>query len=291
MGADSLVCGSENGNTDYIIQAAEARDSAEYPRRLKELEKDDRSRGEGSAVLNDRAMRELGFSLGANDKLAAEYVRNLKGKGDVGFRVFPRIRGEGAVPYQSATALRQMIYGGALDEGKPYIPEEAFEVYSEKKGESVDPSRYSELAHVFFRLFYHGESTAEGEGGLLERIRSAAEETCSAEAFFEAIRTRKYTDARIRRAMLFAMLRVKREVLKMPPPYTVLLAANGKGREYLSEIRKNGTFPIVTKPSDVPTEVEEIYSLLRAADGLYTMCFDPIAESNLYIKKHPTIRP
>lgn len=286
MGADSLVCGSENGDTDFILRAASARDSAEYLHRLKMLEKSEDSRGEGSAVLNDRVMGELGFALGANDKLGAEYVRNLDGRD---FRVFPRIASDGVIPCKSATELRQMLYTGDTDGVKPFVPADAWAVYSEKG--SVDTTRYLLIAHTFFRLFYGGEQTAEGEGGLLERIRSAAEKTNTPEAFFEAVRTKKYTDARIRRAMLFAMLRVKREMLKMPPPYTVLLATNGKGREYLAEIRKSGTFPIITKPSDAPTGVEDSYSFLRAADSLYTMCSAIIDDATFYIKKHPTICP
>lgn len=289
MGADSLVCGSENGTADYIRQAAKGRDSFEYLLRLKSLESNMHTRSEGSAVLNDRVMREMGFSLGANDKLAAEYVRNLKDWDEAAFRVFPRMEGEGQ--YRSATALREMLYAGDTEGIKSYVPEDAFAVYSEKREEAVGTARFLELAHIFFRLFYRGEQTAEGEGGLLEWIRYAAEASCTPADFFEAVRTKKYTDARIRRAMLFAMLRVKREMLKTPPRYTVLLAANGRGREYLAELRKTGDFPIITKPSDAPDTVEEQYACLRAADSLYTMCSDPVEDASAYIKKHPTICP
>jgi len=131
---------------------------------------------------------------------------------------------------------------------------------------------------------------------LLQRVRSAAEESLDPDAFFEAVRTKKYTDARIRRAMLFAMLRVKEELLKTPPRYTVLLAANSRGREYLAELRKtesikNGDFSIVTKPADAPGEIEAQYCCLRAADSLYTMCSPTPSATDLYLKKHPVICP
>ncbi len=286
MGADSLVCGSENGETDYIAAAARARDSVDYLRRVKELEKGSHTRGEGSAVLSDRVMEEFGFSLGANDKLGAEYVRNF---GEEGFRAFPRISGAGDVPYKSATDLRRLLWNGDAEGTKPYVPDHAFELYSGCGGDLVKPNRLLELQYVFFRLFYRGEETAEGEGGLLERIRASALGTCSPEEFFKAVRTKKYTDARIRRAMLFAMLGVKREMLKSPPPYTVLLAANGRGREYLSELRKTGTFPVITKPSDAPSDVEPWYAVQKEADRLYTMCTDVVGESDAYMKKHPAI--
>ncbi len=289
MGADSLVCGSEYGDTDFIRNAAAARDSDDYITRLKTLEKSESARGEGSAVLNDRVMKELGFSLGANDKLAAEYVRNLKNHEDVAFRAFPRISGDGAVPCKSATELRDMIYSRKLSDVAPFVPASAYDTYSANADSVVDLVRYRELAHLFFRLFWNGEETAEGAGGLLERIRSAALESCSPDAFFDAVRTKKYTDARIRRAMLFAMLRVKAEMLKTAPRYTLLLAANEKGRAYLAERRKTGDFPIITKPSDFLRDLEEQYSCLRAADSLYTMCFGVPREHNHYIKKSPVI--
>ncbi|MBE6598984.1 MAG: nucleotidyltransferase family protein [Ruminococcaceae bacterium] len=292
MGADSLVCGSENGDTEYIRGAARAKGSSEYLRRLMEMEKES-ARGEGSAVLSDRALSELGYSLGANDKLAAEYLRNI-GEHEVDFRVFPRITGA-AASYKSASDLRAMLYGGEYSPLAPYVPREALSVYSYERERAVDLRNYRRLSHEFCRLSRLTGSLcsdyAECGGGLWEWISSKAEESITPDEFFRGAATKKYTDARIRRAILFAMLGVRTEMLREPPRFTLLLAANGRGREYLSELRKKSTFPIITKPSNIPSEVSEQYSIHGRADRLYTMCRTPFEESGSYMKKHPVICP
>lgn len=293
MGADSVACGSENGDTGFIYAAAEAKNSPEYLRRIRDYEKESR-RGEGSAVLNDAVMRELGFSLGANDKLAAEYVRCLgnPGREDVALRVYPRISAQSDVPYRSASELRERIYAGRMTDIAPFVPAAAYEVYSAHQAEAVVPARFYELAFLFSRLFWDSSDTyAESAGGLAERLRSLAGEACCAEEFMEKIRTKKYTDARLRRALLYAMLKVQGEMLKTPPAYTVLLAANGRGREYLSMLRKTGDFPVITKPADAGEPVMNQYRYLTAADSLYTMCGAEIRPQDVYLKKHPYICP
>jgi len=290
LGSDTVVCGSENGNTDYILAASAARSSETYLTKIRQYEKDDR-RGEGSAVLQDTVMRELGFDLGANDKLAAEYARNLLNTG-VGFRVYPRISGQPSVPYRSASDLRNIIRHGNPEDVLPYVPEDLRPDYAAYFADAVPLDRFDELSWIFFRLFSDpSTSYAEASGGLSAWIRSAAEKADSAESFFRLVRTKKYTDARIRRAILFSMLHVQGEMLKTPPAYTVLLAANSRGRAYLAELRRSGSFPVITKPSDSGDAPEEQYRLLTAADSLYTMCRTVPDPHALYIKKHPVICP
>ncbi len=232
-------------------------------------------------------MRELGFTLGANDKLAAEYARCLGDRGD--FRVYPRITGEDA-PYKSASDLRELIYAGRTAELLPYVPAEAFDVYRTVADRAVVLTRYRELAHGYCRLFAeHDAVYAEGGGGLWDRILSAAMTARDADEFFTRAATKKYTDARIRRAILFAMLRVTREMLTAPPPFTVLLGANERGRAYLSALRKKGTFPILTKPAHAPDEIAPQYTTHTAADRLYTMCMTPWESGDHFMKMHPVI--
>ncbi len=288
MGAEEVVCGSEIGDTETIRRAAVARDSEEYLRRLMTYEKES-ERGEGSAVLNDRVMREMGFCLDANDKLAAEYARNLPDKRML--RVYPRISGEDT-PYKSATDLRSLMYGGDVASTEPYVSPEAFDAYMANAAHVVTLSRYHAIAHTFCRLFSDPQTIyAEGGGGLWARITAIAASAGDPEVFFAHVGTKKYTDARIRRSILFAMTKVVGEQTKTPPPFTVLLAANGRGRAYLSELRKTGVFPIITKPSDVPEEVLSQYRSHATADGLYTLCMEPPVPADEYMKKHPVILP
>lgn len=294
LGADSVVCGSENGNADFIYRAAALKSSAEYLRRIQAYEKNDR-RGEGSAFLHDSVMRELGFSLGANDKLAVEYARNLNCIApEVPLQVFPRITTQSALPYRSASSLRQDLFTKGPTAVAPYVPKEAFAAYSSLQ--AVNLTRFRELCWIYCRLFWNiaatpEDSYAENAGGVARHIRAAAEQSCNADDFFERVRTKKYTNARIQRAILFSMLQIPQNLLTETPQYTVLLAANEKGRAYLAERRRTAVFPIITKPAAPGNAPETQYRYLAAADSLYAMCNNPPREHRAYLKKRPAICP
>ena len=86
-------------------------------------------------------------------------------------------------------------------------------------------------------------------------------------------RTKRYTDAHLRRLILFALAQVSPDDVEKMPSYTTLLAANDQGRALLGQQRKKDTLCVVTKPADAPTDtrqfmlgdrIDRIYSLLSA---------------------------
>ena len=106
--------------------------------------------------------------------------------------------------------------------------------------------------------------------------------------FEEKLQTKKYTRSAIRRAILYILLGIKKSDLDAAPQYTILLGASVKGREYLSEIRKNDNeLKVITKPANA--EGTRQFELSKKADALYTMCFENKKESGFYIKKSPII--
>lgn len=331
MGAEELVCGREAGEgsgegagASDLWEAARAKESAEYRARLSAYEHGSR-RGEGSAALSDAVMREMGFALGPNERLAVEYRRSLWRLGSR-IPVLPVAR----IPCPSAAELRERLFSGEAENVWPYVPSEVYRAaegtaFREEpssfspvlKGSMdeaacgdvgiaqsagggfrplVTPERFYELLFLFCRLFFApSASFAESGGGLAAHLRQAAAHSGSAEEFWQRVRTKKYTDARLRRAILFAMLRVEEAVLKDPPRYTVLLAANEAGRAYLSFLRKErgqGTFAIVTKPASLADPADDSpaarqYRYLLSADGLYALLEGQPAHA--FLKRHPAM--
>ena len=87
--------------------------------------------------------------------------------------------------------------------------------------------------------------------------------------------TKRYTDGRIRRALLCLLAGVKREDLLAPPAYLRLLAANEKGREFLAKTEKTRTVPVVTKQAEIAALGEAAArqrALALIADSLYAIC-------------------
>lgn len=144
--------------------------------------------------------------------------------------------------------------------------------------------------HAYFRLLRLKEghtSTAELSGGIDRHLHKVALQAATADEFWKKIQTKQYTEARLRRGMLYALTGVTTEDICSMPTYTLLLAANTKGRAYLSAHRKSEGFPVVTKPADAPPSRQR--ELSEAIDALFTLCMPQPAESGYLTKQSPYI--
>jgi predicted nucleotidyltransferase len=146
--------------------------------------------------------------------------------------------------------------------------------------------------HTHYRLADPAtmEYFAECGGGIMGHICRVAKETPIASEFLAALRTKQYTDARLRRALLFGVLGVEEDDLLMKPIYTTVLGANERGRAYLrtwKKEHKDDAWPwsieVVTKPADAPECRQR--ALGERADALYTLCYPaPRAAGEMYRK-------
>ena len=276
---DNVIFGSECGDITLLKEAAEAASTAEF----KEKVSDRVANGEGSARAYFGELENKGFvGLSSNDILGIEYIRAAI---ENGYEInFLTVKREGAEynsmvldkgSYPSATALRNLIGSKGADmltlDG--YMPQNAAWILSDsdKSGVLTDMRDIDTAILSFFRLHSGDDlkNIAEGGGGLVNRICSLARESTSTEELFEKLRTKRYTDARLRRAMLFCMTGVTHSLLDKMPEYTLLLAANAKGREILSENRKSDTLNIITKPADVPECGQK--TATEKLDALFTL--------------------
>ena len=137
------------------------------------------------------------------------------------------------------------------------------------------------------------EPCAEWGGGLAGHICRHARTEATPEGFFASLRTKQYTDARLRRALLFGALGVTEHDPRTTPTYTTLLAANKKGRAYLKTWQKANRdakdgFTIVTKPADAPNGRQRELSDL--ADGLFTLCFPTPKVAGEMYRRMPQIQ-
>lgn len=285
LGNDRLAFGSETGDSTMLDTCANWLDSAEYREKMLAAEKSDPETG--AAVLHDRLTREAGFQLAPNDKLAVWYLRQIRQQ-KCSMIPTPLKRTPHTETVISASKIREKLFSG--EDITPNVPEEVSEFY---RGTAfTEPSRFAQLAWIYFRLFAP-EIPENGEkSGLYRRMLKTAGSCSDGEAFFREAATKKYTDARVRRTALFAITSVPEPDTLGLPAYTVLLAASEKGRAYLKKRRKNADFPIVTKPADrekLPEEAQKQYAWLERADRLYTMCTDPVKNADFFLCKYPAV--
>ena len=104
--------------------------------------------------------------------------------------------------------------------------------------------------------------------GLENRIVCAVKSAKSLEELYDLIKTKRYTHSRIRRIILRAFLSIDCDMQKSPQ-YLRVLAFNNKGKEMLSQIKKSGTLPIITKYSEAKAHGKEVLELFEQ-EALFT---------------------
>lgn len=298
LGVDHLVFGSESGDEASLTAASAWMDHpafgdvyAEYCRS-----------GIGSAAAFAKALRQISDAQvrfpdegpSANDILGINYLSAIRARAYAMRPLVIRRMGSGyrddvirAGEYPSATALRTILYEAVSD---PVVladildgtmPPEALRLLMEGIRQEecpTDPDRIPSLCHALFRLSdaSRWEGIAEMNGGVAGHMIRVAKTAATPAEFMEGIRTKQYTDARLRRAMLFALTGVTVEDLRARPAYTQLLAANRRGCEFLRDHRRAGeqdvpALPVVTKPADAPIGRQRV--LAERADALFTLAY------------------
>lgn len=120
--------------------------------------------------------------------------------------------------------------------------------------------------------------------GLEYRMKDAAQRSLSFKAFIKQTKTKRYTYAHLLRVCLYTLLQVTQDEVQAHTarPYLHVLAFNQRGREYLHQIKKQLSIPLITK---VDQDLRDgLLNLDYRAGKLYQL-FTPL-EQDL---KHPPI--
>lgn len=296
--ADTVFFGSELGDIDALKAAAQicVREDfvEEYKRTLES------GAGTASAYF-DLLEKKTKTKYLSNDILGIEYIKAAIRQGtNISFATTNRIGGAYASSeitagaYQSASAIRELIAKGDLEKVSEYMPGESFDILSRayREGVITDTSKLSGALKLFFRMCEPTDicNSAECDMGLASRICSAAKE-CVDGDLIEPLRTKRYTDARIRRAILFAMTGVTNDDFAVIPKYTNLLGANACGRELLAKRRKGGSIDILAKAADIPNtaEAQRQAKLSSKLDAIFAMALKNEISATDMLRKSPII--
>ncbi len=307
---DELIFGSESGDIALLSQIAKNQLSGEFADAFRSLYTGDVGYAASAQLAYEKLYGKNDAMVSPNNILAIEYLKALM---RIDSRIIPRtIKREDNFlsesidgDFPSASALRRMITIGKTEKIASHMPKKAYDVLmnARKMGSfPTDMEKYGLCILSAMRLS-SPELLSECEGisgGLENRIIRTAGEAKSYEELGAMLSTKKYTDARLRRALLFSALEIKKEDMHLHPFCTRLLAANEKGRELLSDIRRNGKIPIVTKTSDKKSVIEglcgekkneavRLYDIEKRAEALFTLCLNEPKEASFYEKMSPIV--
>ena len=289
LGVDEVWFGSECGDVELLSRIARVADDETFLARYRGTVKN----CDGTARAYFDALREAceeqSLTLHPNDILALSYIRAIQKSGSRIRPVTVKRKGCGyndqalTDAYPSATALRRAWREVGLEAIRSRLPAPAYEVLARESANGRAPASLSHaealvLGHL--RLRDPARLTAELDEGLSQRLTHAASRAATLDEFYVLCATKKYTDARIRRATLFSLCGVTDADLRVPVAYTRLLAANRTGCAFLSSVRKSATISVVTRQTDLPQSeaAQRQYAWEARERSLWSLCL-PRAES------------
>lgn len=182
--------------------------------------------------------------------------------------------------FASASRIRALLAAGQNEKALNFVPDQAQHIYRKTLADGAAPFRmvYADRA-VLARLrcmdaaaFAKVPDVSEGlENRLLAAVRRANE----LDVLFDAIKSKRYTHARVRRTVWGSFLGLSRTHTAARPPYLRVVGIGARGREILRCAAQAGCLPILTRHADAAglgTFGKHLYALeCRAADlyGLF----------------------
>ena len=259
---DYLSFGSESGDISALTEAAEVLSSNEYAEAMAELDKE-KSMGypQKCELAFKRVTGHDNISFTPNNLLAIEYIKALF---RLGSKIKPHtIKREGSgyteseISYeknQSAMAIRGELYNDPHS-AVEHIPEKIRNTVLDAVSDGdapTDQCRISSAVISYFRLNppMHSESFHDAGDGLYNRLYNASFKANDISTLLELSETKKFTKARIRRAMWNSFFGVTSSDVKNLPMYTQVLAMNKLGMLVLKNVKCKDGFSILTKPSN-----------------------------------------
>ena len=271
---DVLAFGSECGDIDTLIQVAKNMSSDAFQKKLQFAINDEKEKRTGFPKLCENIYNELfGIEIEsafftANNILAIEYIKALlKTKSNIMPYTTKRIgaayRAENIIgeSFQSASAIRNIIFSDTNSALK-YIPNQSKNTVlnSINRGKMpCDVERISSAVLSFLCLNSPDASCKihDADGGLYNRLKANSLKATNISTLTELVATKKYTTARIKRAIWYSFFGVTSSDVRTKPHYTQVLAMDLVGQSLLKRIKKTTRFPIITKPSST-TGLDEI---------------------------------
>lgn len=195
---------------------------------------------------------------GANNVLAIEYIKATRKYGIEPFAVKRTsvshdsdITNNG---FASASAIRKML----LENNNPFD-------YMNENANIDDFTNLATINNLEKALLFQLRTMNKGDflnlpdvsEGLENRFFNAIKEYNSTEEILQAVKTKRYTLARLRRILIYALLHITKDMQKSSVPYIRVLGFNEKGIEIISKAKKSAKMPIVTKVSTAINNFDE----------------------------------
>ncbi len=304
---DEISFGSEVGSLEDLEQTADIVWECEQSEELEELLKSGMSYPN---AINSMILSEHGRKKGnriseilasPNNILAVEYLKALKYfNSDI--KPFTIIRKSAAhdsmTPHEniaSASYIRK-----CMDEKEDFyglVPNRVYDAYKQ----AVSEGNIAQIKNLERILIYRLRTISKEElenipdvgQGLENRIADCSH-LSSIEEITQAIKTKRYTMARIRRIMYNMLIGITKSDLEILPPYARVLAVTDRGRDILSKAKETASIPVNTslaKLANMSDEAKRFAEIEGLASDIYALAQKKIGKGQSDYKAMITLEP
>lgn len=286
---DEISFGSEIGDISRLISAAEVMAEIADSPKIRELTENGYTYAKAvSAVLGEINPEAAEIITQPNNVLGVEYIKAIRHfSSDISTFTVKRAgaahdSGDTCESFASASHIREH-----MAESAAFLPEISAKAIL---GDTADIHRLERV--ILYRLRTASlekiKNTSDCADGLAERIYSARN-AISLDEFFETVKTKRFTMARIRRIILSLLIGIKYEDMKNLPPYIRILAFNKRGREILGTAKGKSLIPFdtsIAKLSRINAISGRFAELEAAASDIYGLAFENIrpAQREYHVK-------
>ena len=286
LGVEILYFGSESGDTERLVKAAEIIDSAEFQSCIKERI----NAPVTYAALRQEILSEFDPSLsdilsGPNDTLAVEYISAAKKLcSKLEFKAVKRVGvghndTDASGEYANASSIREKIIARDFNYISKYMPYESAEIFLQTDISYMENIEIAVLSRLRTITAEELNRVPDVKEGIENLIISAAREATSLEELYTLIKSKRYTHARIRRIIMSAFIGIDNSFFKTEPPYVRVL---GFRRDAITLAPNYPRKPIVTKVSQIDSLDEysqKVFKTECRATDLFSLSFKKAKKS------------
>lgn len=293
-----LCFGSECGDLAPLEQTAACLDSEQYRSALRNFLDEGLSFPTARQSAVDTLIGSAADCLSLpNNNLGVEYLRALNRLSSaITPLTIPRQgAGHGEGPgggFASASYLREQIAQGSRAQAAPYLLPGEAEILRDTLHADF---RRAETAMLYRLRQMSAEELAAlpdcGEG-LSNRLYQAIRQSSSIHEILDCVKTKRYTHARLRRALLWAFLGMATTDRPEAPSYLRVLGMNGTGRSLLRSMEEHASLPVLTKPAHVRSfspAAQQLFELETRATDLYGFCLPQLPPCGAEWTRGPVI--
>ena len=287
---DAISFGSESGDPIELQKIALNMLKDEYKAAFSELKESEEAKNLGYPAMCEEAYKRA-FSeepcilSEPNNILALEYIKAIiELNANLKIHTIKRL-GAGYLSktitkdlHQSAMSIRESLSNGdkSYIKSLPEAMRESFDSALTASEFPTDENKLSSAIISHFRLNTRDDDKFifDARGGLYNRLKNASVEAADIKSLVSITETKKFTNARIKRALFYSFFGVTSSDVKVLPSFSLVLAFDKKGRALLKSIKMKSDFPLITKPSatdSLPELAMKQKRLLERADSVFQL--------------------